>query len=771
MNIRDEKGAITIYLTIIFLAVLALVGGLVDGARIRVGETQVGRATESAIMSSLAGYYGPLKEDYGLFSLGYPDEDTLRNDLEDYLKKNLIPQFDQEVKVQDEESGFIDLFQYKLDDMELERVHNLTENIVLENQIIEFMKFRAPIELVDYIRDHSIIDKLEQVKKISNTSKVINKKIDFDELVGELGLLQNDLSQAIDSLNKGFTDTISIKLMEYEEAGLDYIEDLDRNSADEENPRRPDDRYKERKFSLLLEALEDRKNLNEDVVDCASRIERLLDKIKTSIEENKRYIKENREDLAKDFLDNFEKEIKELESILKVEGNQSTEIKKMAGENINYIEQAISKLRNINNNLENLSAGQFIEEIRDVEDKLYQDYNNINYTIKTIREDYDYSNLDDRDKVNKELKKMKEEDEDNKDYNEISKGMKEKLPSFKDSDGTYPNKIITDTVDTNNWADEIEEIDTEKEYSVGKSGKYKKDDMDSTRDILKDASLFGDAIGGSILELRDELYINEYIMGMFTNAVPELVRSDMKYPTSTKVYRDTITDLQNRHKIDDRGAYFENGEVEYIIFGREKEKQNIMAMKSSLFGIRTAANLITIYTIPSKVSNAQNIAVSVSTALAATSFGSSAALVPVIKNSILAGWAMAESVVDVRYLMEGRSIPAVKTKDNWITGWDSPNALKKGEEDPLALSYHDYLRLFLLMKSRDSTINKLQDLIQLNLVDKVNGDFMLKNYYTYVGLRVDVSMRYLFMTQAFMPKSKVTEDGKHRIRSIIYQGY
>lgn len=68
-------------------------------------------------------------------------------------------------------------------------------------------------------------------------------------------------------------------------------------------------------------------------------------------------------------------------------------------------------------------------------------------------------------------------------------------------------------------------------------------------------------------------------------------------------------------------------------------------------------------------------------------------------------------------------------------------------------------------------MDKLEDLIQLNLIKKGNENFMLKNYYTNIKVDGEISMRYLFMTSNFMPKSLKTKDGKHKLKAVIYQGY
>lgn len=807
MNIRNEDGAITIYLTIIFLMVLALVGALVDGSRIRVAETQVSRVAESAAISTLASYYNPLKEDYGLFALSHTDKNILLKEVESYLNKNLMTELGQDSKENNEiayeylkglilnnefkEVSFMNLFDYRLDDTEVEQLFNLTENEVMRNQITEFMKYRGPIELYGVANDKmaNIKEKIDAIKNIGKTADILSKKIKLDELGWKLGVLQGELQKKIEDVNKfprdyhdGKSEYNSLKNISFNDAlyyysreGYYYIEDLNDVDIDEETNKEVDRSYVDNAFDELNDIISGNKKLNEDIATKADQISRLISQMEQEIGLCEKILKAeegNIDKYNKDFYDTFKSDIDRYKNVINYDLNQSSDLVQKIEQNVDFLEDLRDEITRINRQIDDYYYGSdFEDDLDEIIRNLSIDYNYIEYKVyKYINNATNPDGLtDDRGTVNTQLKSFAEDEEKGK---KLDKELKEKLPSYKDNKGEYPNKIVTDPslIEIDENVNDLSNATTD--YKMGKSGKYDEKDMESTTNILDIMSGLGSLVGDGAISVRDELFVNEYIMGMLINYVPELYRIDSANVDSSKtLYVDTKKDLMNKVKGTDRTAYFENSEVEYIIWGLDSEAKNINSTKATLLALRMTSNLIAIHGMESKVSAANLIAEGIASGLAIFTAGSSAAAIPIIREVVLAGWAMAEAIVDVDYIMMGGSIPLYKENDTWITPGPGFIAKKKGEDNPLALSYHDYLRIMLLIASPEKKMNRMQDLIQLNLSIKDNPDFMIKDYYTYLKIKIDVSMRYLFMTQNFMPKSKNTEDGKYKIRSIIYQGY
>ncbi len=144
--------------------------------------------------------------------------------------------------------------------------------------------------------------------------------------------------------------------------------------------------------------------------------------------------------------------------------------------------------------------------------------------------------------------------------------------------------------------------------------------------------------------LMEKLYVNAYVLSAFRNRT-----------TGTEGLNADIA--MHRQSV---GAVFPQGEVEYILFGRASEKQNLAAMEYSLFAVRLAMNLLHVYTTPDKESASLGLA----TTLAGwTIFG-----VPVVHNLLMTAWATAETFVDKDKLLKGESVPFLKTSANWYLG-------------------------------------------------------------------------------------------------------
>ena len=93
----------------------------------------------------------------------------------------------------------------------------------------------------------------------------------------------------------------------------------------------------------------------------------------------------------------------------------------------------------------------------------------------------------------------------------------------------------------------------------------------------------------------------------------------------------------------------------------------------------------------------------------------------VVKQLILAAWAGGESVADLRTLLAGQRVPAIKTSENWsvslaelplILSSDKRAEVKETEK---GLSYKDYLRILLFLKDTKEVIMRLADRIEENI--------------------------------------------------------
>ena len=100
-------------------------------------------------------------------------------------------------------------------------------------------------------------------------------------------------------------------------------------------------------------------------------------------------------------------------------------------------------------------------------------------------------------------------------------------------------------------------------------------------------------------------------------------------------------------------------EVEYLIAGKASDRENLEAVVLRLLAMREVQNAEVILTDPTMMGQAYEIAL----ALAGASVNP--ALVQVVQVAVVAVWALVESILDLRALLDGKKIPMLKTRAQW----------------------------------------------------------------------------------------------------------
>lgn len=155
--------------------------------------------------------------------------------------------------------------------------------------------------------------------------------------------------------------------------------------------------------------------------------------------------------------------------------------------------------------------------------------------------------------------------------------------------------------------------------------------------------------------------------------------------------------------------------MEYLLAGKKSDKENLESVLMKLFLIRMGVNYICLQKDSGRKAEAEVLAVTICTLL----------LMPegteVVKQLILAAWAGGESVADLRTLLAGQRVPAIKTSENWsvslaelplILSSDKRAEVKETEK---GLSYKDYLRILLFLKDTKEVTMRLADRIEENI--------------------------------------------------------
>lgn len=184
-------------------------------------------------------------------------------------------------------------------------------------------------------------------------------------------------------------------------------------------------------------------------------------------------------------------------------------------------------------------------------------------------------------------------------------------------------------------------------------------------------------------------------------------------------------------------------ETEYILFGKESDDENLKTCVNRLLWIREGLNAAHIFASASKMESALTLATAI------VGWTMIPALVTAAQFVIVGVWAYAESLLDVRRLLNGKKVALVKTEQNWQLGieglTDFFNGIKQEEvEDEDGIFYEDYIRILLLMMNKTEKYYRTMDVIQQNM-RQISPDFEMQNYVYAAEICVEATANQLFL--------------------------
>lgn len=182
-------------------------------------------------------------------------------------------------------------------------------------------------------------------------------------------------------------------------------------------------------------------------------------------------------------------------------------------------------------------------------------------------------------------------------------------------------------------------------------------------------------------------------------------------------------------------------QLEYILIGGDKDVENLKAVVNRLLLLRETANVVYLFSDSAKVAEAEALALAVTSAIALPE------LAELVKISLIFAWAYAESVYDVRMLLQGGKIPLMKNNETWhysISGMlDFASDTSVDTENSTGISYEEYLRVFLAIENVETKTNRAMDIMEMD-VRKCPGNtyFRLDTCVDYIQAEVLTSSGY-----------------------------
>ena len=150
----EKKGAISVFLSLILLPMLIVALLANDAARIYCAKSVIADAGEMTMNAALSKYNDKLKDEYGLIAMD-KQPSSMQKELEGYFTDSLNSSG---LSNAGDYKHILDLVEqsFEVIDVEASKVYK-TE--VEKQQILEYMKYRAPVCMAEMV-----MDKLDQIK-------------------------------------------------------------------------------------------------------------------------------------------------------------------------------------------------------------------------------------------------------------------------------------------------------------------------------------------------------------------------------------------------------------------------------------------------------------------------------------------------------------------------------------------------------------------------------------------------------------------------------
>lgn len=177
------KGVISVFLVIVLVPIVTACCLYVDSSRIRLAHSVIESSGDLALNTVLSNFDADLAEIYGLMASAQNDNE-IKNNAKEYFKKSMVSQGLEETYA-DEFSNIMsgllvgesfdtvnDLLGIVTNNVEISPVSggNLSNPTILKQQIVEFMKYRGPVEGAS-----ELWEKFSEIKNSVDDSKEIAK--------------------------------------------------------------------------------------------------------------------------------------------------------------------------------------------------------------------------------------------------------------------------------------------------------------------------------------------------------------------------------------------------------------------------------------------------------------------------------------------------------------------------------------------------------------------------------------------------------------------
>lgn len=769
------KGSISIFLIITFVANYLLAALLVDATRVHAAKTEVQAAAEIATQNILTRYDEYLYELYGLFAVTDMDQDAIASSVKDYIDQMVCLGVGEDTslgKVMDQ-SVFFDAGidkawkPYELD-LNVEAGSNVTlaSNDVLKSQILDQMKFRAPVQIAD-----SFLDFLDTVGELEEVKDAIEEKNASEEKLQEcIDALEKTKQQTKETKNKiinycvdPVTTKSSSKSGKKAADFVSYMEWMDESlsgikTSSKENMNRSID-------STYKQFVQKMKSVNYNAKSLRSEINSLLTDYNSEREKFQKIIKEltaKRDEIKNN--SNMSDEARN--SLVKTYDNDI----ERAGDCIKQIDQYSEKLNNAFKPLDELTNYEF--SVQNEVNKADTTVKELEDLINSIRFEGEHNSYSLADVVTEEEFSVKSTFWKNGQYTFCAgyfSYVHERLQTalnainsleFKDTTEKKVDDKVNSEKEEFMLSERLRNIPSDAEYTASKLEKaYNKGNA------AKELTGILDKITGMLstlgTDIRDNLYINEYAMTYFRSYVHHL-----KMANDKTIGKDGYDKVISTRYCEQQYINIETtvAELEYILIGTNKTYANLAGVYAEIMLWRMALNTLSVF----MTSDLYNMIL--------TAASPAGVFAPLVVLGVVLVTAATQAALDTQAIMSGKKVNVIRTQiDEWGIsvgnngGVSSNGSAGSPTSTNIKAGYSDYVRLMLLMMPQDTKLQRMGTIINMNM-KKVNNGFNMENTYCNVYANVSVDMNFLLLSPDILNTS-LSQPGKYHFDVGVNSAY
>ena len=802
----------------ITIPTLLLSAVLIDGSRMASAKAIAQEAGDLAAVSALTDYNVDLKDSFGLLAMKDSGEaeklykDSLQSTLlasglsgsSEYseqlweILKNAVG-----VSSPYADKKFLNLYDFQIESCSVTPKYSLGEWQVLENQMVEYAKFRGIYVMADRL---GVISELSAAKaeseKNKQTAQVMNDKIKIDEKNADADKALTKLREKIRKLNMAISEAEQKEDMYFEclRAKMEEIQiantDSDSELSDEDEKRA--DKYSSSR-SDLKRALSE---LHKQASDVRKQAEKSGKEVDNAIKNLESFQKENQSkstdnDDIRGLIEDAQNNISTYKSfyIPKIESilNDSILSQLASDDSLSKrVERILDEIDDAIYRYENEPDPEEENEEDEEEDPVYYFYylrgndrtEEIHLVLNGSSSSRCYRAAAEKETKYFQAKRWEEinptvDSAQGKTTDAITEDFAQSQSEKQEEFGQEGSQASRGEVASDVYAARPSKTFASREQENSRNSFFNKNnDLSGVTNIMDNGT--GDNMILQAAEAaRDDVLCLSYMFGTFKTrltGVEKFSRDKMPQGEKDNFYMPKWRYAHDGGEIDmrftpkkDRDTVL-RGEIEYLICGNRTDALNENCVYSMIYAERLVNNEIALYRHKSVNGTCHSAAAAASTATGGT------VPEPVFFWIFLTAWAIAETQMDMHFLVDcGYKIPVLKTSKNVLlteipTGDDG--LVNNYGEKGLFVSYEDYLLIMLLMQGEKTRLMRSADLIEFNMKKQDSG-FTMAEAYTYLQGTSQISTRYLFGNvmpfQTEYEKGGVS--GRMKFSSEIYLGY